>query len=305
MALKQSGMIKRITASGGGDLEAKAGESLRVKWIGCMPSTNDTYVKVTIDRVTVAYYRVKGKAGNHLGMYHGAYVPFNLMRYLGMKGINVTIPVAEGQTLSVVRYAEAGNVVVVYDRYDAGDCKETDPNGTEAREYTFVQYANVGTAPTASGDCLIDTSLTPAEFPNFPCAAVVPAKHNIEMLGIVGSAIYAYVSTPGTWQSTFLKMLRNREVLFDVDRNGIPFKGLAGTTAGVVYQADGSIIGPATEVLVNTNIVTPGEPLMFDTPLLFTEGMELNVYLSVVYTGTLAWAANGDDEAFLLRVKRQ
>ncbi|KKK95973.1 hypothetical protein LCGC14_2667430 [marine sediment metagenome] len=64
--LLQANMVKRITASGGGDLEAKAGESLRVKRIECIPSSNDTYVTVRVDRVTTAYYRVKGKSGNHL-----------------------------------------------------------------------------------------------------------------------------------------------------------------------------------------------------------------------------------------------
>ena len=51
--LLQSNMVKRITASGGGDLEAKTGESLRIKRIECIPSTNDTYLTLNVDRVTV------------------------------------------------------------------------------------------------------------------------------------------------------------------------------------------------------------------------------------------------------------
>ncbi|GAI93574.1 unnamed protein product, partial [marine sediment metagenome] len=64
--LLQSNMIKRLTASGGGDLEAKTGESLRVRRIECIPSTDDTYITISVDRVTVGYYRIKGKSGNHL-----------------------------------------------------------------------------------------------------------------------------------------------------------------------------------------------------------------------------------------------
>jgi len=304
MALKQANMIKRITASGGGTLEARAGESLRVKRIECVPSSNDTYLTVAVDRTTVAFYRIKGKAGNHLGTLHGAYLRKNIMEFLSNVGINVSIPVPTGQTLSVSRYAETGNVIVIYDRFDAADIKASDPNGPDCKEYVFLQYAKVGIAPTASGDAVVDTSLTPTEFPDFPCGAVVPADHVIEMVGIVGSPIYAYVATPGTWQSTYLKLTKGREVLFDADRLGIPFKGLAGTTPGVVYQADHSLIGPGTEVLLDTNIITPGDPLMFDPPLVFPAGQELNVVLSVVYSGTLAWAANGDDQAFILRVKK-
>lgn len=305
MALKQANMIKRITASGGGDLEAKAGESLRVKWIGVLPSTNDTYLKVTVDRVTVAYYRVKGKSGNHLGVLHGAYIPFNLMRFLAMKGVNVTIPVAEGQTLSVSRYAEAGNVMIVYDRYDAGDCKATDPNGTECREYTFIQYAKVGTVPTASGDALIDTSLTPAEFPNFPCGAVVPSKFTMTLLGIVGSAFVNAAAGPVSFASNFLKLIKDREVLFDQDRNGIPFDGTNATATADAYVAAFSLIGPGTEVLVNTNIVTPGDPLIFDTPIVFDEGAELLAYLTVTKSGTTTYTAGVDDQAFIIKATRK
>ncbi|GAI89504.1 unnamed protein product, partial [marine sediment metagenome] len=42
------------------------------------------------------------------------------------------------------------------------------PNGSAAKEFTFVQYAKVGTPPTATGDALIDSALSPAEFPDFP-----------------------------------------------------------------------------------------------------------------------------------------
>lgn len=304
MSLRQANMVKRITASAGGTLEARAGESLRVKRIEVVPSTNDTYLTVSVDRVTVAFYRVKGKAGNHLGTLHGAYLKGNIMEFLAKRGVNVSIPVAEGQTLSVSRYAETGNVIVVYDRYEAGDAKATDPNGSEAKEYTFLQYAEVGTTPTAAGDVLVDTSLTPSEFPNFPCSAVVPANHNIEMLGIAGSAFAAGAAGPVAFSSKFLKLLKDREVLFDVDRNGVPFDGQDAAATALNYVANFSLIGPGTEILVNTNIITPGDPLMFDPALMFTAGQELNVLLTISKDGAATWTAHADDEAFILRVRR-
>ena len=302
--LKQANMIKRITASGGGTLDARSGESLRVKRIEAVPSANDGYLTVSVDQVTVAFYRIKGKAGNHLGTKHGAYLYANMMAFLAEAGINVSIPVAEGQRLSLTRYAEAGNLIVVYDAYDAGDVKATDPNGSAGREYTFMQYAKVGTAPTASGDAKIDTALTPAEFPDFPCGAVVPPNHDIELLGIAGCPFVDGAAGPVSFASTFIKMMKDREVLFDVDRAGIPFDGQAAAATALSYAANFTLIGPGTEVLLNTNVITPGDPLMFTPAIGFSSGQELNATLSVIKTGAATWTDDVDDQAFILRVKR-
>lgn len=303
--LLQANMVKRLTASGGGDLEARSGESIRVKRIECIPSTNDTYLTVLVDRVTVAYYRIKGKSGNHLSTRLWSHLKQNIMEFLAEQGVNVSIPVAEGQVLTVKRYAEAGNVMVVYDRYSAGDVKETEPNGSASKVYTFLQYARVGTAPTASGDALIDTSLTPGEFPDFPCGKVVPALHTIEVLGLFGSPFVDGAAGPISFATTFLKLVKDREVLLDPDRNGIPFDGQNAGATALAYKANFSLIGPYTEILLDSSVITNGKPLMFEPPLKFEQGQELNAYLSVIKTGAATWTANVDDEGFILRVRRQ
>ena len=304
MGLLRANMVKRITASGGGSLTAQAGESLRVRRIEVVPSANDTYLRISVDQYTVGYYRIKGKSGNHLGTLHGKYLKGNIMEFLTAKGINVSIPVAEGQTLSVSRYAEAGNVMIVYDRYEAGDVKSSDVNGSSSKEYTFMQYAKVGTAPTASGDARIDVSLSPAEFPDFPCGAVVPANNSIDLLGIAGCPFVDGAAGPVSFATSFLKLIKDREILFDVDRNGIPFDGQAAAAVALSYAGNFSLIGPGTEVLVDTNIITPGDPLLFVPALIFPTGAELNAYLTVVKTGAATWTDNVDDVCFILRVKR-
>lgn len=303
--LIQANMIKRITASGGGTLEAKAGESLLVKRIECIPSANDTYLTISVDRVTVAYYRVSGKSGNHLSTIRTGYIKNNLMEFLEAQGVNIYLPIGEGQTLTVSRYAEAGNVMIVYDRHQAGDVLATQPNGSQANLFTFLQYAKMGTAPTATGDHLIDTAITPSEFPDFPCGKVVPARHTIEILGIVGSPFNAGEAGPAGFATTFLKLIKDREVLFDEDRNGIPFDAQDATATALAYTANFSLIGSGTEMLVNTNAITPGKPLMFDPPLRFDAGQELNAYLTLVETGAATWVDDQDDQAFILRVRRQ
>lgn len=303
--LLQANMIKRLTASGGGDLEAKAGESFRVKAIECIPSTNDTYLTISVDRVTLAYYRVKGKSGNHLSSILTAYLKRNLMEFLTGQGVNVTIPVAEGQTLNVSRYAEAGNVIIIYDRYSAGDVQASDPNGSASNLYTFLQYAKIGTTPAAAGDHLIDTALTPSEFPDFPCGKVVPARHTIELLGIVGCPFCQGIAGPHSLATSFFKLIRDREVLFDPDRNGIPFDGQNAAATATEYKSNFSLIGPCTEILLNTNAIANGYPLMFEPALKFEAGQELLAYLTLVETDTSVWVDDTDDQAFILRVKRQ
>ncbi len=298
--LLTSNMIKRITASGGGDLQAKAGESLRIKRIECIPSSNDTYLTVRVDRVTTAYYRVKGKSGNHLSTNRVDYLKRNIMAFLERAGVNVSIPVAEGQTLNISRYAETGNVMVIYDRFSAGDVLATDPNGSESNSITFLQYAQIGTTPAASGDHKLDTAITPSEFPDFPCGKVVEARHTVEMFGVAGCPFNNAESGPAGFATSFMKFVKDREVLFDTDRNGIPFDAQDAAATADSYGGNFSMIGPGTEILVDTNIIMPGDPLMFDPPLRFEAGSELSVFLTMIETGSPTWDAI-EDVAFILR----
>jgi len=314
--LLQSNMVKRITADAGGDLEAKTGESLRVKRIECIPSESDDYLTISVDRVTLAYYRIQGKSGNQLGTLHENFIKGNIMEFLNAAGINVTIPVAEGQTLNIKRADEEGDVVLIYDRYSAADVKETDPNGSASKVYTFLQYAVVGDTPEEDGDYHINTALTPAEFPDFPCGKVVPALHTIELLGIAASPFHDGTAYNTAFESNYLKLVRNREVLFDTGRKGIPFEGIHLDSSATLYQADFSLIGSGAEARLAEAYMdsmgnaqarvytTLGKPLMFDPPLKFSAGEELSTYLTVTKTGAATWTAGVDDLAFILRVVR-
>jgi len=302
--LIQANKVKRITASGGGDLSAAAGKSLLVKAIYCIASTNDTYLTIRVDRVTVAFYRVKGRGGNHLSPLIALYSILHLMEYLTSRGVNVSIPVAEGQTLNVSRYAETGNVIVVYDEYDAGDIQANMPNGSAASEYVFMQYMSSSETPTASQDISIDTSLSPAEFPDFPAGKVVPANHEITLLGLAGHPFTTGAAGPNAWGTSFVKLVKEREVLFDNDRNGLPFDGQDATATADAYGCNFSLIGSCTPVLLDSGVQAIGPPLLFDPAIPFSEGAELNVYLSGVMTTAAAWEETMVDLAAILHVKR-
>lgn len=302
--LRQSNKVKTITASGGGDLTIASGKSIMIKSIYCIPSSNDTYLTLSVDRVTVGFYRVKGRAGNQLSPYLTAYHTPHIMDFLTAKEINVSIPVAEGQTFNVSRYAETGNVIIVYDEYDANDITSSMENGSAAKEYTFMQYMSTSLTPTASQDLLLETSLSPAEFPDFPCGKSVPAGHTITMLGIVGHPFTTGAAGPNAWGTSFLKLIREREVLFDEDRNGIPFDGQDAAATSDAYMCNFSLIGPCTPVLLDSAVQVIGDPLLFDPPLVFAEGEELNIYLTGVMTTAAAWEETMVDLAVILKVAK-
>lgn len=302
--LRQANKIKRIIASGGGDLTVPSGKSILVKRIECVPGGTHTYLTISVDRVTVAIYRVKGRAGNHLSSIVKGYIATNLMDFLNRSGVNVSIPVAEGQTLNISHYAEAGNNIIVYDEYDSGDIRSDMSNGSEARDYNFIQYMSSSVTPTASQDILIDTSLSPAEFPDFPCDKAVPANHRITMLGLVGHPFTTGAATPHNWGTTFVKLTKDREVLFDDDRNGIPFDGQDATATADAYMSNFSLIGSCTPTLLDTAVQASGLPLMFDPALVFEAGQELLVHLSGIMVTDAAWEETMVDLAAILKVER-
>jgi len=213
------------------------------------------------------------------------------MEWLASKNINMTIPVAEGQELAIDRgVGDIGDVTVIYDMYDAGDILATMPNGTDAKEYTFIQYMTTSAALAKAGDHLLDLSLSPGEFPDFPCGKVVPARSGIDILGIIGAPVSEFAD-PGNVTSQYLKLIKDREILFDEDRNGIPFFATE-ADAGVAakYITDMSLIGDCVSVGADLSDPGYGLPLLFDPPLHFVSGEELLVYLNVgwVTPGTLA-----------------
>lgn len=283
-------------------LEAKAGESHLVKRIYCEANSADEYLILRVDRKTVGAYRVYGKSGNHLGHQAAELFPLNLMEYLESKGINVTIPVAEGQTFSIDSINAGTEIVVVYDTYSAGDILATLPNGSDAKEYTFLQYMESSVTLSADGDLPMDTSLSPAEFPDFPCGKVVPARHTINMLGLVGNP-YAQGFSGSISHTTFVRMVKDRETLFDLDRAGIVFRGKASGGHRDSYQTDFSLIGGCLDGSQLSGLADIGYPLLFEPPLTFVSGEELNIYVATLQLGSETLEGSFIDLAAILNVK--
>lgn len=206
-----------------------------------------------------------------------------LLQYLQRLGHWTGYPVAEGETLKITGVARSNaRQVVLYEIHEAGDMTPQTPNGSKSLSYLFLNYGNCGAAINTNGDSLYTTSVSPAEFPSFPFGSVVPAKTEIEILGICASAFAASENDDTNYIYTrFMKFVKDREVLFDEDRQGIMFENRQlDLTARLDSIAQGfSLIGNKSEYDLN-------DPFMFNPPLKFVAGDELGIYLTTVAAGT-------------------
>lgn len=289
------------------DLTADTGESFLIKKITVFAPSDDGYLVLRVNRKTVGVYRTKGKSGNHLGHPQTGYLHKNLMEVLAGRGINVSIPVAEGETFTYEFTTGNGHVCTYYDVYDAGDIRGDMPNGSAAKEYLFIQYLDASSYPSASGDVLLDTSLSPSEFPDFPCGKTVPPRHKIDVLGLVGSPVGDDTDASNYIVTDFCKLVKEREVLFDQRRRGFLFTALRGTLATPVWNNTFSPIGPCVPVLTDFTgqaFTQPSyqDPLIFDKPIGMLSGEELNVYITVRLVGSHTLTAGSIDLAMILKV---
>lgn len=210
-------------------------------------------------------------------MWSGFHRNPTLLAFLGELGIFKGFPVAEGQTFSITGMGGSNSItMIVYEIYDPEDISAEQENGSRSTEYLFLNYGTSGAPITSPGDALYDTPVSPAEFPDFPFGKVVPSKYEIDLHGICGSP-----RCPGSNDGTdyiytkWIKMVKEREVLFDEDRNGILFMHPSTNVESNIDQtAEGfSLIG-------NLSAYDNNPPLMFPTPLLYLPGDELNIYLT-------------------------
>jgi len=206
-----------------------------------------------------------------------------LLKYLHRNGLWAGIPVSEGETLKLTGVSQANAIqVLVYQVLDAADLTPETENGSKSKVYMFLNYGNCGGSINTNGDSLYTTSQSPAEFPAFPFGSVVPAKHEIEILGICASPIAPQENDNTDYIYTqFLKMVKDREVLFDEDRQGIIFDNrqldLSGRQDSIAQGF--SLIGNKSEYDLN-------DPFMFDPPLKFVPGDELGIYVTTVQGGS-------------------
>lgn len=211
-------------------------------------------------------------------------------------------PIAVGETFKLTGAAQANAIqVVTYEIYDEEDMKAEMANGSRALEYIFLNYGNTGAAITAPGTHLYDTTLNPGEFADFPFGKVVPAKTEIDLVAILASDFAPSENDGSDSQYTqYLKMIADRETLFDEDRNGLLLLGPSGINVGGRDR-----IGEGQSLFGNYSDVDMNLPLRFAEPLKYLAGDDLDIYVTTAGAGSYKDIAIAEQEiALILQVRR-
>lgn len=209
--------------------------------------------------------------------------PPTILEFLMKMDLFTGYPVASGETFKITGASQSGSIqAVIYEVYDEDDQKPDTENGSKATEYFFINYGRPSAAINTTTDTVYDTVQSPSEFPAFPYGKVVPSKTELDIIGLLASDICIAGDAVSKYTySKYIKMVKDREVMHDEDRNGIPHVGLfAPDVASLVA------IGEGKSLFGNHSTIDTQPPFMFPTPLTFTEGDELNIYLSTILVST-------------------
>lgn len=261
MALKQPFMIKGNypTATASLSVTARPGESLRIKGLKFGALASGGYLECFIDRVTVGLFYIGNINANHLEQYELATLMGNVFDSLLKKGIHGGFPVGEGQTFEVKPRIAGTTVIgqIIYEIGEKDDFKATDPNGSMAKVFTFLNYGTNTAIITTGAYGTLDHQRNPSEYPAFPFGSVVPARQKVEILGFLFQTWLSAISG-GLHSYGFLKLLRDRVTLFDEERKGIMVgEGMGMLTWGPCRQTNVDIT-----LLPETLSFSPGDELL-------------------------------------------
>jgi len=293
MAIHSLYNLKTVVGNSDLTLQAESGKSLLVTGVYVANALSD-YVTLITEKTNVGYFRVGGTLGNHLFFPMPDNQYLNLLDLMVNRGWIKGYPVGEGETFRIDGAAQStARQAVVYVEADAGDFTPDQPNGSRAKDFVYLSYGRYS-GTLQDGENHLETPQTPAEFPNFPFGVEVPSKKQIQVLAIAASDVGKTSDTAANKSVTeYLRLIRERETLFDEDRNGLILLGSA-------PSSDGINVGTGSSVIGNGSYVDRRLPLIFPNPISFGAGEELDVYLTVdVDAGAANIAANEGEIAFV------
>jgi len=286
MALKEKFMVKDNLdgATSTLSLEAKAGESLLVKGLRFGALSFRGFAECLTDRLSVGYWYIGDIDANHLEQWSLASLYPNVFGRLVQLGLLNGYPIAEGETFTVQPHAVGDTVIgaIEYELHDAGDITNDMPNGSDSKEYLFLNYGTNTDAIAIGAYGDLDQSRNPGEYPAFPFGDVVPARHEIDILGTL---LMGWKDSAGTINPNYayLKFIKDRKILFDDDKKGIWVReGMGMGTWGPCRQ---------------TNV----DIELFPEPLHFVAGDELTIQMQA---GDKELIATGIDLATIQTVRR-
>lgn len=290
MSLIQPYMVANNSVGNDLTLSPLAGQSILVKAI-YVSNTESGYATVETSKSTVGYYRIDSALGNQLSPPTRVITPGgstyirgrNIMHWLAANTSFQGYPVAEGETFRVTAtWSANARVTAIYEVWNAGDQQPTNPNGSGASVYHVINYISVSGGVSAGGYALYNDQITPPQFPAFPSVGDVPSNNTIKLLGVLGWTIGTAGGTAGdTLATELVKMTRERTVLFDEDKLGLPNYGFVPTGTSVTYYGGGiSVFG-------NLSNIDDSDPFVTPVDLVFQPGDTLRVEQSFAAAGTV------------------
>jgi hypothetical protein len=265
MPLREPFMVKENfnAATASLSIQARPGESLRIKELRVGALTSHGFCECLIDRLSIGFFYIGSISANHLEQCSEADAMPNLFQRLQQLGVFNGYPIAEGETFEI-KPAVAGDLIIgaiIYEIWDAGDYKPEDDCGSKSKSFTFINYGTNSAQIDAGKYGKLDLSRNPSEYPAFPFGEVVPAGYEIDLLGILLKDWGGDVDdTANTMR--YLRLTKDRKVLWNEDRRGIY------CTQGMSYFTWGSIRQTNTDIK------------LLPQPLNFKAGEELLVELS-------------------------
>jgi len=226
MALKEPFMIKQqLTVADNlvTEITADTGQSILIKELASSVFGDNEFVEALIGRLSVGYFRTGLHIDdNHLELAKCTLWYKNLHDYLVDMGIFKGYPVAEGETFTLKNVTADTRHLgrIIYELHDAGDITKDMPNGSESTEFSFLHYGTNTSEIAVSTYGDIDLSLNPKEYPTFPFGVDVPAGREIDIHGLLLKTWGGRTDdTPA--EMRYLRLLKDREVLWDEDRDGV------------------------------------------------------------------------------------
>lgn len=241
-------------------LAAKTGESLLIKGLRFGALASGGFAECLIDRLSVGFWYIGDIKANHLEQWSLAALHHSVFASLIRKGLFKGYPLAEGETFQVLPHTAGATVIgaIEYEVHDAGDITRDMPNGSLSKEYLFLNYGTNAIEIPIDGTGTLDKTRNPSEYPSFPFGDIVPARTEIDILGFL---LMTWKDSQGNLNPNYayLKLVKERKVLFDEDRNGIYVReGMGMLTWGPCRQTNVDIelfpealhFGPGEELLV-------------------------------------------------------
>tara|TARA_Y100000310_G_scaffold330007_1_gene400890 strand:+ start:698 stop:1576 length:879 start_codon:yes stop_codon:yes gene_type:complete len=286
-------MVEKTNGTTALSLQMPAGQSAMIRDIFCdLAAAGAEDIDVSVDRKRIFSF-VAPSTWYLLGSDHpaGAY---SILSEIIKAGLFQGIPLGEGETLEITGPGAGDYMEAVYDLYDAPDISPMSMNGSKSKSYQLFQVvSNAGTRATA-GDLELNQSDLDTIFPQFPGGAVVPANLRMELRCLFGSTATKGGGAANGEFTQYLKMLRDREDILDKDLTGMTFLGDATyVTAAVEYRSEACRFG------VSGSFALP-HIVVFDPPIVFESGSELNVIATIGRTGAAADFAAGDIKVGML-----